>query len=326
MPAERVAVVDCGTNTIRLLVADPDGHGGLLEVDRRMEIVRLGQGVDAAGEFHPEALQRTFAATERYAAVIRDLQVPADRIRFVATSASRDVSNRQEFFTGIHRLLGVEPQVISGAEEARLSFTGALSGARSELHGPADPVLVVDIGGGSTELVIGSGAGALQQAVSLDIGSVRVTERFWTSDPPASEDIGRATEHIDRMLDDRAPDLSAVRTWIGVAGTLTTLAAIHLGLTGYDRSLVDGHRIPIADIAPIGDRLADATVQQIRALGGVHPQRADVITAGVLIAARIARRVGAEELVVSEADILDGAALDLLTSTDPSSPEQEGSA
>jgi exopolyphosphatase/guanosine-5'-triphosphate,3'-diphosphate pyrophosphatase len=316
MPADRVAVIDCGTNTIRLLVADPDGHGGLIDRDRRMEIVRLGQGVDATGQFHPDALQRTFAATERYAAAISELEVPQRRIRFVATSASRDVSNRDEFFAGIRQRLGVEPQVITGDEEARLSFTGALSGARAADRMPEDPVLVVDIGGGSTELIIGSGDGSLQQAVSLDIGSVRVTERFWTADPPGRDDLDRATEHIDRLLTDTAPDVSAVRTWIGVAGTLTTLAAIHLGLTEYDRSQVDGHRIPVADVAGLSERLAGSTVEQIRAIGSVHPQRADVITAGALIAARIAARVGTPELIVSEADILDGAALDVLATVD----------
>lgn len=310
MPADRVAIIDCGTNTIRLLVAESGPAGGLVELDRRMEIVRLGQGVDATGEFHPDALVRTIAATERYAAAIRDLGVPSERIRFVATSASRDVANRDEFFDGVRGVLGVEPQVISGDQEARLSFTGALAGAGS--GSAEDPVLVVDVGGGSTELIIGTAGGDVRHATSLDIGSVRLTERFWTADPPGTADLDRATAHIDRLLGERAPDLSAVRTWIGVAGTVTTLAAIHLGLEAYDRSRIDGHRIPVADLAAISDRLARSTVAEIRGLGAVHPQRADVITAGALIVARIARRVAAAELVVSESDILDGAALALL--------------
>ncbi len=309
MRADRVAVIDCGTNTIRLLVAEPGPDGGLVELDRRMEIVRLGQGVDATGEFHPDALQRTLDATERYAAVIGDLEVPTDRTRFVATSASRDVSNRDEFFLRVRGVLGVEPQVISGDEEARLSFTGALAGAGSAA---ADPVLVVDIGGGSTELIIGAADGDVHSATSLDIGSVRVTERFWTADPPSPEDLERASAHIDRLLQEQAPDLSAVRTWIGVAGTVTTLAAVHLGLESYDRSRIDGHRIPVPDLVAISARLAGSTVAGIRELGAVHPQRADVITAGALIAARIARRLTVTELVVSESDILDGAALALL--------------
>lgn len=298
----RVAIVDCGTNTIRLLIADGDPAGGLTELDRRMEIVRLGQGVDATGEFHPDALQRTFAATERYAQVIEDFEVPPGHVRFVATSASRDVANRDLFFAGITGRLGVTPEVISGDEEARLSFAGALSGAAD----PTPPVLVADIGGGSTELIIGDHRG-VDHAVSLDIGSVRITERFFADDPPTAADLIRATEYVDRMLDDQ--QLERVRTWIGVAGTLTTLAAVDLELTEYDRDQVHGHRIAVTDLAAIADRLAALPADRIREIPGVHPKRADVITAGALIATRIARRLPVDSLVVSESDILDGAAL-----------------
>ncbi|SDS27508.1 Ppx/GppA phosphatase family protein [Microlunatus soli] len=303
-----VAIVDCGTNTIRLLIAESDGRGGLRELDRRMEIVRLGQGVDATGSFLPEALQRTFAATERYAGVITEHGVDLERIRFVATSASRDVSNREEFFAGISTRLGVIPQVITGDEEARLSFAGALSGANE----PAGPVLVTDIGGGSTELIIGNAAGEPSRGISLDIGSVRITERFWSADPPTVDDRARATRLIDELLDDSGIAFSEVRTWIGVAGTLTTLAAIDLDLADYDRTLVHGHRVGRDRVTAIAAALAASSSEQIRGRNGVHPQRADVITAGALIAGRIGSRLMVDALIVSESDILDGAALDLL--------------
>lgn len=303
-----VAIIDCGTNTIRLLIAEPDGRGGLLERDRRMEIVRLGQGVDATGAFHPDALQRTFAATERYAALIGDHGIDPQRVRFVATSASRDVSNRDDFFAGITTRLGVGPDVITGADEARLSFAGALAGAQQ----PGEPVLVSDIGGGSTELIIGDAGGDPHYAISLDVGSVRVTERFWTEDPPTADDLERATRHIDELLAGVQIDWPVVRTWIGVAGTLTTLAAVDLDLADYDRSRVNGHRITPHRLAAIATELATSTAEQIRGRNGVHPQRADVITAGALIASRIAARLSITELTVSESDILDGAALALL--------------
>lgn len=311
-----VAIIDCGTNTIRLLITQSDGHGGLSEIDRRTKIVRLGQGVDATGAFHPDALTRTFAAAREYADVINDHDIPTDRIRFVATSASRDVSNRDEFFDGIRDRVGVTPDVITGDEEAALSFAGALAGATD----PQTPVLVTDLGGGSTELIIGNADGSAEHAVSLDIGSVRLTERFWNADPPNPDDLDRAGAYVDQLLDGQSPstgsgqrfDWPAIRTWIGVAGTMTTLAAIDLDLTEYDRSKVHGHRIAIQDVQSIFDRLASLSAARIRELGTVHPQRADVITAGALIAARIAARLHVDALIVSEADILDGAALRLL--------------
>lgn len=307
---EPVAIIDCGTNTIRLLITAADGHGGLLEQDRRMEIVRLGQGVDATGAFHRDALNRTFAAAERYAEVIDRHHIGPQRTRFVATSASRDVSNRDEFFAGITARLGVSPDVISGQEEARLSFTGALSSA--ELAASSQTVLVTDIGGGSTELIIGDSATGPRSAISLDVGSVRITERFFHEDPPPAEDLAVATEHIDRLLADSGIDWPSVHTWIGVAGTITTLAAVDLDLVEYDRSVVDGHRIAREQVGALADELAGLSSEQIRGRNGVHPQRADVITAGALIAARIADRLSVPQLRVSEADILDGAALELL--------------
>ena len=308
---DRVAAIDCGTNSIRLLIAEPDGRGGLREVDRRTEIVRLGQGVDATGELHPDALARTFAAVEEYAQLITGAGVDPDRIAFVATSATRDARNRDAFDNGIKARLHLRPQVISGRTEAGLSFRGALSGGRA---GPAelvDPVLVMDIGGGSTELIMGTD-GEIGAAVSLDMGAVRVTERFWRSDPPSHEDVAAAGIFIDQLLDDAAAhgvDLASVRSWIGVAGTATTLAAVELELPIYDRSKVHGARLTRAGLEALFTRLSAMGADEIRQIPSMHPPRADVSTAGTLSALTGARRVETDGLTVSEADILDGIAL-----------------
>ncbi len=304
----RVAAIDCGTNSIRLLVGESGPGGELVELVRRTEIVRLGQGVDATGEFHPDALRRTFAATDEHARLVTAAGVGADRIHFVATSAARDARNRQEFFDGIEARLGVVPDVITGDTEAQLSFTGALSRVRPE----AEPVLVMDIGGGSTELIVGGATGELRSAISLDIGSVRLTERFLKVNPPAADDIAAATAYIDGLLDQAGVDFAAVGTWIGVAGTATTLAGVLLGLERYDREQVHGAALGVAAIAEMLDRLSSMTVAQIRELPSMHPGRADVITAGALIADRVAARMSVRELIVSESDILDGIALELL--------------
>ncbi len=221
-----VAAIDCGTNSIRLLIAKPQPGGGLEDLDRRTEIVRLGQGVDATGEFHPDALRRTFAVVEQYAKLINEAGVPTDHVHFVATSASRDAKNRDEFFDGVQRRLGVQPDVISGDKEAQLSFLGALSRVRPT----GEPVLVMDIGGGSTELITGSAQGDLQSAISLDIGSVRLTERFLKISPPAPDDLERAAHYVDQLLDGAGVDFGSIGTWIGVAGTATTLAGVYLQL------------------------------------------------------------------------------------------------
>jgi exopolyphosphatase/guanosine-5'-triphosphate,3'-diphosphate pyrophosphatase len=322
----RVAAVDCGTNSLRLLVAEQDGDGGLVDLDRRLEIVRLGQGIDATGEFHADALGRTFEAVERYAEIIRSAKVPVERIHFIATSAARDAGNRESFFAGVQQRLGVQPDVISGDTEARLSFSGALSRIRPA----AEPVLVMDIGGGSTELVVGTAAGELSQAVSLDIGSVRLTERFLrpglgqgtgaSGGVPQREDLAAAADQVDAALAASGVDLSSIGSWIGVAGTVTTMAALHLGLPDYDRDKVHGSTIDRAQVGELLERLSRLTVDEIRAVAGMHPQRADVITAGTLIAARVARLVSAPELVVSESDILDGVALQLLRTTTTKGP------
>ncbi len=304
----RVAAIDCGTNSIRLLIAEPNGSGGLKDLERRLEIVRLGQGVDATGEFHPDALQRTFAAAESYAELIKKADVPAVQIHFVATSATRDVKNRETFFAGIKERLGVLPDVISGETEARLSFLGVLSRVKPQ----GEPVLVMDIGGGSTELITGSANGDMHNAISLDIGSVRITERFLKQNPAADDDLERATAYIDDLLAGGAVDFSSIGTWIGVAGTATTLAGVYLELERYDPERVHGSRIPVPAIDELLHRLAGMTVDEIRALPSMHPGRADVITGGALVESRIGARLSVSDLIVSESDILDGIALELL--------------
>ena len=307
--SETVAAIDCGTNSIRLLLAGPGQDGqALTDVDRRTEIVRLGQGVDATGQFHPDALARTFARTEEYATEIRAAGVPPERIRFVATSAARDAGNREEFFAGVESRLSVRPEIISGDEEARLSFAGALS----RVHPDAGPVLVVDIGGGSTELIVGSVDGVLDSAISLDVGSVRVTERFLKVGPPDPADLDRAARYVDDLLDGSGVDFAAIGTWIGVAGTATTLAGVHLQLAAYDREQVHGTTIPQQDLDDLLTLLSRMTVDQIKALPSMHPGRADVVTAGALIARRIGVRLNVPGMLVSESDILDGIALELL--------------
>jgi exopolyphosphatase / guanosine-5'-triphosphate,3'-diphosphate pyrophosphatase len=304
----RVAAIDCGTNSIRLLIAEPNGSGGLIEQHRRLEIVRLGQGVDASGEFHADALQRTFAVVDQYAEMIKEADVPVAKVHFVATSAARDARNRDSFDTGIEQRLGVLPDVISGATEAHLSFIGALSRVAPK----GEPVLVMDIGGGSTELITGSAAGEMHSAISLDVGSVRVTERFLKHNPVADDDLARAADYIDDLLAGSRVDFASVGTWIGVGGTATTLAGVFLELEHYDREQVHGAVIPLQAVAELLHRLAGMTVAEIRALPSMHPGRADVITGGALVEARISARLNVPELIVSESDILDGIALQLL--------------
>ncbi len=298
--SHRYAAVDCGTNSIRLLVADVDA-GRLVEHDRRLELVRLGQGVDATRRFHPDALARTFAACDRFAEVIE--RFGCDRVRFVATSAARDVSNRDEFFAGVQQRLGVAPEVIPGEEEARLSFAGALSGVADV----TDPVLVIDIGGGSTELVVGSG-GEVRSAVSLDMGSVRLRERFLRDDPPTAAQIEDARRFVRGLLDG-GPDLAGVRTVIGVAGTVTSLSAIDQGLAEYDRDMVHGSRMSRERIAELAGRLLGLTGAEIEATTCLPAKRAEVIAGGALICDEVARRSGAGSITVSESDILDGMVL-----------------
>ncbi|MDN5725495.1 MAG: Ppx/GppA family phosphatase [Propionibacteriales bacterium] len=308
----RVAGIDCGTNSIRLLIADgapgskDDPGSNLSEVVRGLEIVRLGQGVDATGAFHPDALARTFAAVDTYAALITDHQ--CDAVRFVATSAARDATNSTDFFSGIQARLGVPAEVISGAEEAQLSFRGAIHGLPPDQV--SDPVLVMDIGGGSTELVLG-GADGIRQSASIDIGSVRLTERFARHDPPTVDELTAAGRLVDELLDNCGVDLTDVATWIGVAGTATSLSAINQGLQAYDRKLVHGSRLTRARLAELTSEISGRTSSDRVEAYALHPGRADVIPFGALIADRVADRVGAD-LLISETDILDGIVLGLL--------------
>ncbi|MGH3415512.1 MAG: exopolyphosphatase [Actinocrinis sp.] len=312
----RVAAIDCGTNSIRLLVTDldpagKDGSGAAEhELVRRMEIVRLGQGVDATGRLAPEALQRTFAACDDYAAQIRSLG--AARVRFVATSATRDAANRDEFFDGVRARLGVEPEVITGDEEAALSFTGATRAVAASGGSHATPYLVIDIGGGSTEFVLGDRA--VQAAHSVDIGSVRLTERHFAQDPPSAGQIAAATADIDAGIAQAAAlvPIDLAGTLVGVAGSVTTIAAISLGLTQYDRERVHLSRLSAPTVRRVADELLAAGRAQRAADKAIHPGRVDVIAAGALILARIVDRLGLAEVVVSEHDILDGIALSLV--------------
>ena len=315
MSGPRVAAIDCGTNSIRLLVAEPDGRGGLRDLDRRMRIVRLGQGVDATGRFSDEALERTFAACEEYAAVVGDLDVA--RVRFCATSAARDAANGDVFAAGIEKRIGVWPEVITGDQEAALSYDGATRDLGDDV---SPPYLVLDIGGGSTELVLGDGHGHVRAAESADIGSVRMTERHLPGDPPTPQEVERATADIDAALDAVSVPLDEARTLVGVAGTITTVAAMVLDLPEYDSARIHHARIGIADAARARERLLAMTRDERRALAFMHPGRADVIGAGALILDRVAQRMAPSlerpEVVVSEHDILDGMAWSLLGTED----------
>ncbi|MFD7964963.1 exopolyphosphatase [Streptomyces zaomyceticus] len=299
----RVAGIDCGTNSIRLLVADVHPETGeLVELDRRMTIVRLGQGVDSTGRLAPEALERTFAACRAYAEVIEELG--AEKLRFVATSASRDAENREEFVNGVVEILGVEPEVITGDQEAAFSFTGATG----ELHG-TETRLVVDIGGGSTEFVTGNKD--VEAARSVDIGCVRLTERHVRHDPPTAEEVDAIRADVRAALDLAAETvpIDTAETLVGLAGSVTTVAAMALGLPEYDSEKIHHARISAAQVAEVTERLLASTHAERAAIPVIHPGRVDVIIAGALVLREIVERVGAHEVVVSEHDILDGIAL-----------------
>ncbi|MEY9963068.1 exopolyphosphatase/guanosine-5'-triphosphate,3'-diphosphate pyrophosphatase [Streptacidiphilus sp. MAP12-16] len=303
MSFQRVAAIDCGTNSIRLLVADLDpGTGELRELDRRMTIVRLGQGVDRTGRLAPEALERTFAACRDYAAAIAAHGIDhldAGHLRFVATSASRDAENRAEFVDGVRAILGVEPEVISGEEEAQLSFTGATR----ELAGSSlvPPYLVFDLGGGSTEFVLGTDR--VEASRSVDIGCVRMTERHGDDTLAMRADIKQALDLAAEVV-----PLTGAATLVGLAGTVTTVAAIALGLPAYDSVAIHHSRIPLAQVREVTEMLLAATHDERAAIPVMHPGRVDVIGAGALVLLAIMERTGASELVVSEHDILDGIA------------------
>jgi exopolyphosphatase/guanosine-5'-triphosphate,3'-diphosphate pyrophosphatase len=366
--ARRVAAIDCGTNSIRLLIADVSpARAQLTDVTRRMEIVRLGQGVDATGRLAADALARTLGVLEQYAAQIRAAGAAATRM--VATSATRDASNAAEFTAGVLGILGIEPEVITGAQEARLSFTGATAelagagGASGATAGLAPPYLVVDIGGGSTEFVTGGEAGAPDggradgatasgrtasggspaaggpsggtaagstaagsstaaggagrlRAISTDIGCVRLTERHLRADPPTQAQVAAATADIDAAIDTAAGAVlggpgPGPRTLVGLAGSVTTVAAIALGLPGYDAGRIHHARISAEQVHEVAQRLLGQTRAQRAAIGPMHPGRVDVIGAGALILDRIVTRLAFAEVVASEHDILDGIAWSL---------------
>jgi exopolyphosphatase/guanosine-5'-triphosphate,3'-diphosphate pyrophosphatase len=317
----RVAAIDCGTNSLRLLIADVDPRAGRLDdVDRRMEIVRLGQGVDATGRLAPEALSRTFRVLEDYAGTIQ--RASAGLVRMVATSATRDAENAAEFVAGVTKILGVAPEVLSGDEEARLSFTGATAelqpDAAQRLPEPAPPYLVVDIGGGSTEFVVGAeepDAARPVAALSVDIGCVRLTERHLHDDPPQSGQIAAATADVDAALDVVAAKVpvAGARTLIGLAGSVTTVAGIALGLPGYDPAKIHHTVIPAAQVHEVTTDLLGQTREQRAAIPVMHPGRVDVIGGGALVLDRVMARFGFAQVMVSEHDILDGIAWSLAT-------------
>lgn len=309
-----VGAVDCGTNSIRLLIAEPGQDGRLRDVHREMRIVRLGQGVDATGEFAPEALARTESALSDYVELMRSHGVR--KVRMVATSAARDAGNRDEFFAMTARLLGsVSPgavaEVITGTEEAELSFRGAVG----ELDPGAAPFVVVDLGGGSTELVLG--ATEVSASYSADIGCVRIKERCLHTDPPTAAEIGAARAVVRERLAEALAvvPVEGAHTWVGVAGTFTTLAALAHRLPVYDPAAIHLSRTAFSDLLPVCAELIAMTGEQRLALGPMHEGRADVIPGGAIIVEELARvlaeRAGLSELVVSEHDILDGIALSI---------------
>ncbi len=306
----RVAAVDCGTNSIRLLIADVDpDRATLTDVDRRMEIVRLGQGVDTTGRLAPEALDRTLTALSGYAALVAERG--AEAVRMVATSATRDAANADEFVRRVTEVLGTGPEVLSGDGEARLSFLGATAELGPQVP---SPYLVVDIGGGSTEFVLGAD-GEVTSALSVDIGCVRMTERQLRADPPSGAQIAAATADIDAAIARAAAvvDATQARTLVGLAGSVTTVAGIALDLPGYDPERLHHARISAAQVHEVTTRLLAQTRAERAGIPVMHPGRIDVIGAGALILDRLMIQLGLAEVLVSEHDILDGIAWSIAT-------------
>lgn len=311
----RVAAIDCGTNSIRLLIADLDGQGGLHDVVRTLELVRLGEGVDRTGRFSVGALERTLAATRRYAELCREHGV--ERMRFVATSATRDAANRAEFTDAVYEILGVPAEVIPGTEEAELSFRGALTAVA--VQGKARH-LVIDLGGGSTELVLGGSTP--DSAYSMDIGCVRLTERNVLSDPPLEVELAGIRREVNSALDTAVGSVNVAQATevIGVAGTITTITAHALGLTCYDPIAINGSRVPLTEVLASCDALSRMPRAERTALPYMHPGRVDVIAAGGVIWSTILKRIADATadagtplafVTTSEHDILDGVALSL---------------
>lgn len=301
----RVAAIDCGTNSIRLLIVDIDGSN-FREVVRDMEIVRLGQGVDQTGQFHPDAIIRTLTAVDKFAAEIAKRGV--EKIRFCATSATRDATNRHLFVDGVRERLGIEVEVISGDEEAALSFAGAIK----DLDPSNGPFLVVDIGGGSTEFVFGTTT--VESARSVNIGCVRMSERHFTNDPATTEQVELARTDIQAAIAIAAAEvpITKAKTLVAVAGTATTVAAAGLNLAEYDRYAIHLARISAAQVHNASAMFLSKNREERLALGYMHPGRVDVIAAGALVLSEILKATGATEFVASESDILDGMARSLV--------------
>jgi exopolyphosphatase/guanosine-5'-triphosphate,3'-diphosphate pyrophosphatase len=311
----RAAAIDCGTNSLRLLLADVPAEGAHTDVLRRMEIVRLGQGVDATGRLSPAAIERTRVVLAEYAAQIRDLGATA--VRMVATSATRDAANRDDFESMVQATLGQPPDVVTGREEAELSFLGATASldAAAAAHGsppPRPPFLVVDIGGGSTEFVLGD-AGGVRAARSVDVGCVRLTERHLHGDPPSDEEVARTEADLRAALDDVRTEVPVgeAATLVGLAGSVTTVAALAMGLPEYDADVIHGSRISVDDVRRVTAYLLGATRERRAAEPVMHPGRVDVIGAGALVLRVVMDELAFDEVVVSEHDILDGIALRL---------------
>lgn len=302
----RVAAFDCGTNSLRLLVADLDPAAGTAtELVREMRVVRLGQGVDRSGRIAEATLERVFGALEELMGLVREHDVA--RLRFCATSAARDADNADVFLAGVRARVGVEPEVLDGDAEARASFAGAVR----SLPPLPEPVMVLDIGGGSTELILGDASGEVLRGRSLDIGSVRLNERHLASDPPTREEVEAAVADIDAALDDCEVDPAEAGSIVGVAGTVTTLAAAVMDLGTYDRTVIHHSVLRPDAIQGAVHRLLVMSVEERRHLGYMHPGRADVIGAGGLILTRVLSRATVGSLLVSEHDILDGLAWSL---------------
>jgi exopolyphosphatase/guanosine-5'-triphosphate,3'-diphosphate pyrophosphatase len=299
----RVAAIDCGTNSIRLLIADIDVSAGtFVEVTRLMKIVRLGEGVDKTGQFAPAAIERTLTAVRDYAAEIARYQPVA--LRFCATSASRDASNRELFINGVEEILHTTPEVISGTEEAHLSFLGATR----DFSIDQGPFLVVDIGGGSTEFVYGTRD--VEAAISVNIGCVRMADRHLRSDPPSETELAAARSDIDEAIARAAAvvPITSAKTLVAVAGTATTVAAAALDLPRYDAEVLHLSRVSAAQARQVAERFAHLNHAQRAALPYMHPGRVDVISAGALVLSRVVDATGASEFIASEHDILDGIA------------------
>jgi exopolyphosphatase / guanosine-5'-triphosphate,3'-diphosphate pyrophosphatase len=303
----RVAGIDCGTNSIRLLIADSRPDGRLTDVVREMRIVRLGQDVDRTGRLAPGALARTRAALADYAATIEEHGT--ERVRMTATSATRDAANRDEFVAMVHDELGVPPEVITGVEEAALSFRGAVSG----LPHISWPLLVTDIGGGSTELVLGDANGVIA-SYSMDVGCVRMTERHLRDDPPTRQQVEHTVADVRAAIELAAREvpLDKAASFVGVAGTVTTLGGIALDLDHYDADAIHGSVLTADQVGEVTARLLGMTHDERAALPVMHPGRVDVITAGALVLRTLVEATGVAEVIVSEHDILDGIALSLL--------------